>query len=460
MPLARACAYAAEDADFCLRLYFYFRPLLWNARQFTVYETIERPLVSIIARMERKGVLLDPGVLRNLGERLQIRMRTLEQEAFTLADGHAFNLASPKQLAEILFDELGLEPVKKTSGGARSTDNFVLEHIAQTHEAEPPARLARTVLEWRASAKLKNTYVELLLGQVGPDGRVHTNFLMAGAQTGRLASTHPNLQNIPIRSKEGRVIRSAFLAPEGYVLVALDYSQIELRLLAEMAQIPEMRAAFAEKQDIHQRTASEIFRQPPDQITPELRARAKAINFGIIYGISAFGLARQLHCPRPMAQAYIDAYFERFPNIRTYMETQKELCRRRGYVETLFKRRVYLPDIQSHDSVRKRHAQRQAINAPVQGTAADVMKRAMGRVELLLAEQRFEAHLLLSVHDELIFEVLETQAEAFIETMTPVMEEAGKPELQSRLHVAGHYDRRWTQKTEKASDPGPQTEEP
>ncbi len=377
--------------------------------------------MPVLAAMERTGIRIDSDVLRRFSSRFEQKMAELEEDIYRLA-GRPFHIGSPKQLGEVLFDELGLAGGKKTKTGAWATPADLLEELAaEGHDL--PAR----VLDWRQLSKLKSTYTDALPTYVHPQtGRVHTTFALAATSTGRLSSNDPNLQNIPIRTEEGRAIRTAFIASPGHVLVSLDYSQIELRILAHMADIPALSQAFREGLDIHAMTASEVFGVPLAQMTPEIRRRAKAINFGIIYGISAFGLSNNLRIPRGDAQAFIDAYFERFPGIRDYIETTKAGAREKGYVETLFGRRIHTPGIQNRGPHRG-FAERAAINAPIQGSAADIIRRAMIRIPAAMASAKLTGQMLLQVHDELLFEVPQAEAEATIETVRDVMQRAAHP---------------------------------
>ncbi len=424
VPLAVARDYAAEDADITLRLHRLLKPRLIEDRMTTLYETIERPLIPVVAALERAGVLVDPNALRGLSHDFAQRMAGLEREIHELA-GENFNIASPKQLGEILFDKMSLPGAKKTKTGAYKTDARILDDLAAAGH-DLPAR----VVDWRQLAKLKSTYADALVEQVNSQtGRIHTSYAMAGAQTGRMSSTDPNLQNIPIRTEEGRRIRKTFIANPGNKLLSLDYSQIELRVLAHIAGIDALIQAFRDGLDIHAMTASEMFNVPIEDMDPLIRRNAKAINFGIIYGISAFGLARQLSIPRGEAQATIEAYFERFPGIKDYMERAKEACRQDGHVTTLFGRRIHLPGILDKNPMRRNYAERQAINAPIQGSAADIIKRAMIRVPAALAEAKLDATMLLQVHDELLFEVPESQVEQTAKIIGAVMEGATSPRL-------------------------------
>ena len=407
VPLDRATAYAAEDADVTLRLWQALRPRLRPDHALALYEQIERRLVPVLMAMERAGISVDADELRAMSVDFASRMAVIETEIQRLA-GEPFNVGSAKQLGEVLFDKMGLHGGKRMKTGAWGTDASVLQGLAeQGHEL--PAR----VLDWRQLAKLKSTYADALVEQINPEtGRVHTSFAMAIASTGRLSSTDPNLQNIPIRTDEGSRIRRAFVAMPGHLLVSADYSQIELRLLAHVADLPALRASFAAGEDIHARTASEVFGVPMAGMDPMTRRRAKAINFGIIYGISAFGLARQLQIPPGEARAYIDAYFARYPGIRTYMERAREEARANGFVLTPFGRRCWIPGIADKNPARRGYAERQAINAPLQGGAADIIKRAMVRLPAALAAAGVPARMLLQVHDELLFEAPADTAEA------------------------------------------------
>jgi len=421
VPVDKAAPYAAEDADVTFRLWHVLRPRLAAEGLSTVYHTLERPLIPVLAGMERTGIKLDPRVLSQMSTRFAQRMSALEDEIHGLA-GRQFNVGSPKQLGEILFEEMSLEGGKKGKSGAWGTGADVLETLAaQGHDL--PAR----VLDWRQLSKLKSTYTDALPDYIHAEtGRVHTSFSLAATSTGRLASSDPNLQNIPVRSEEGREIRTAFIAEPGNVILSLDYSQIELRILAHVAGIDALKRAFREKLDIHAMTASEVFGVPIEGMDPMIRRQAKAINFGVIYGISAYGLSNNLRIPREDAQAFITAYFERFPGIRDYMESTKKSARDTGYVETLFGRRIHTPGIHQKGPGRGM-AERAAINAPIQGSAADVIRRAMIRVPGAMAEAGLTGKMLLQVHDELLFEVPEAEAKATIETVTRVMEAAAEP---------------------------------
>jgi DNA polymerase-1 len=422
VPVAEATKYSAEDADVTLRLYMLLKPKLVEARKVTVYETLERPLVMVLADMERAGITIDPELLRRLSNDFGKTQGGLEIEIHKLA-GQDFNIGSPKQLGEILFDKMAIQGGRKTKTGAWSTDADVLEEVAA--QGHP---IAQKVLEWRGLAKLRGTYTDALPGYINPKtGRVHTSYAMASTSTGRLASTDPNLQNIPIRTEEGRRIRQAFIAAKGHKLISADYSQIELRLLAHIADIPELKKAFAENIDIHAMTASEIFGVPVKDMPAEVRRRAKAINFGIVYGISGFGLANQLGIPQSEASDYIKKYFTRFPGIRDYMEDTKQFARTHGFVETLFGRRIHIREINSKIQGFRGGAERAAINAPIQGAAADIIRRAMVRLPGALAEENLSARMLLQVHDELIFEAPDKEVETTRKLVASIMEKAALP---------------------------------
>ncbi|WP_051609512.1 DNA polymerase I [Fodinicurvata fenggangensis] len=437
VPLDKALDYAAEDADITLRLWEAFKPRLVPEKLTTVYETLERPLVDVLCEMELTGIKVDRDRLRRQSNDFAQRIETLEEEIYKLA-GRRFTIGSPKQLGEVLFDEMGLDGGgKRGKSGSYSTGADILEGLAnQGHDL--PAR----VLDWRQLSKLKSTYTDALQSQINEKtGRVHTTFSQAVASTGRLSSNDPNLQNIPIRTEEGRKIREAFVAEEGHTLLSVDYSQIELRLTAHIAEEDSLRQAFADGQDIHAMTASQVFGVPLADMDPATRRRAKAINFGIIYGISPFGLANNLGIAQSDAKSYIEAYFEQYPNIRAYMDNMKKLAREQGYVSTLFGRRIHVPALKEKNPARRSFGERAAINAPIQGTAADIIKRAMIRVQPALEAEKLKARLVLQVHDELLFEVPDAELEATTKVVTEVMEKACDPVVQLSVPLvaeAGH----------------------
>ncbi len=421
----RATEYAAEDADVTLRLWRVLRPRLVADGRMTVYERLERPLIPVLERMERRGVAVDRQILSRLSGEFAQKMGAIEEDIFALA-GERFNLGSPKQMGDILFGKLGLPGATKTKTGAWSTGAQVLEDLAAAGHDLP-----RRILDWRQLAKLKSTYTDALPAYIHPQtGRVHTCFALAATTTGRLSSSEPNIQNIPVRTEEGRRIRTAFVAEPGTRLISADYSQIELRVLAHMADIPQLREAFSDGLDIHAMTASEMFGVPIAGMDPMVRRRAKAINFGIIYGISAFGLANQLSIPREEAGAYIKRYFERFPGIRDYMEATKAAAREHGYVTTIFGRRCHYPSIRASNPAERAFNERAAINAPIQGSAADIIRRAMVRMDAALEDAGLAARMLLQVHDELIFEAPEGEVEATLPVVARIMEEAPLPAVQ------------------------------
>ena len=396
-----AVTYAAEDADITLRLWKIFKQKLHLSKVTKVYESLERPLVSVLAQMEKNGVKVDRETLSRMSNAFAQKMAGLEAEIYELA-GETFNVGSPKQLGEIMFDKLGYEGGKKGKNGAYATGADILEELATSYD------FPKRVLDWRQLSKLKSTYTDALQDHINPDtGRVHTSYSIAGAVTGRLSSTEPNLQNIPVRTEDGRRIREAFVAESGNILVSLDYSQIELRILAHIAKIDALKQAFHDGLDIHAMTASEMFDVPLDQMTPEIRRQAKAINFGVIYGISGFGLARNLRIPRAEAQGFIDRYFDRFPGIKEYMDETIKFSKENNYVKTLFGRVIHTPEINAKGPMAG-FAKRAAINAPIQGTAADIIRRAMIRVPDAIKD--LPAKMLLQVHDELLFEVKESLA--------------------------------------------------
>ena len=417
--LEQAAPYACEDVDITLRLQHTLRPLVEAEGQLAqVLDTLELPLVPVLSRIERNGVALDAERLHTHSQQLEQRIHALEKQAFELA-GREFNLGSPKQLGEILFEEQKIPVLKKTPKGAPSTAEAVLEELALDYP------LPKVIMEHRGLAKLKSTYTDKLPRLINPGtGRVHTSYHQAVTATGRLSSSDPNLQNIPIRTEEGRKIRQAFIARPGYRIVAADYSQIELRIMAHLSEDKGLLAAFAEGKDIHSATAAEVFGTALEKVSDDQRRSAKAINFGLIYGMSAWGLSRQLHIERGQAQTYIDRYFDRYPGVARYMERIRSQAAEDGFVETVLGRRLYLPEIHSQNRNRRQGAERTAINAPMQGTAADIIKRAMIEVDAWLTEGEFDALMVMQVHDELVFEVAESQVEAFI------------PQIEKRMQAA------------------------
>jgi DNA polymerase-1 len=432
----RATEYAAEDADVTLQLHQALWPQLQAIpRLQELYESIEQPLVPVLYRMERAGVLVDRELLRKQSGELAARMLELQAQAHAEAGG-AFNVDSPKQLQEILFVKLGIPVIRKTPTGQPSTAEDVLEELAESHA------LPKLILEYRGIAKLKSTYTDKLPEQIDAHtGRIHTSYHQAVAATGRLSSTDPNLQNIPIRTPEGRRIRQAFVAAPGHSLVAADYSQIELRIMAHLSGDASLLTAFAEDRDVHQATAAEVFGVPLQNVSADQRRSAKAINFGLIYGMSAFGLAKQLGIGRGEAQKYVDLYFERYPGVRRYMDETKQKAREDGFVETLFGRRLYLPEIQSRNQALRQYAERSAINAPMQGTAADIIKRAMIQVDAWLRRSKASARLIMQVHDELVLEVPDDAVPTLVQQIRGHMEDAA--ELKVPLKVEVGIGRNW-----------------
>ncbi|UVF19512.1 DNA polymerase I [Microvirga terrae] len=429
--ISKATAYAAEDADVTLRLWQVLKPRLVAERRATVYETLERPMVDTLARMEMRGIMVDRQILSRLSGDFAQTLARLEDEIHEMA-GEKFALGSPKQIGDILFGKMGLPGAKKTPSGQWATPATLLDELAQAGH-ELPAK----ILEWRQLSKLKSTYTDTLQEHMHPETkRVHTSFSLAATTTGRLSSSDPNLQNIPIRTEAGRKIRKAFVAPDGHKIISADYSQIELRLLAHIADIPQLQDAFAEGIDIHAATASAMFGVPLDQMTPDLRRQAKTINFGIIYGISAFGLATRLGIGNAEASTFIKQYFERFPGIRTYIDETKRFCKDKGYVTTLFGRVCHYPQIRSSNPSERAGVERQAINAPIQGTAADIIRRAMVRMEDVLKAERLSARMLLQVHDELVFEVPDDEVDASLPVISRVMTEAPFPAITLKVPLA------------------------
>ena len=417
--LEQAGPYAAEDADITLQLHDALSAQLQKEKDLLkVYREIEMPLLPVLQRIERNGVKIDVAMLNKQSRQLQTRMAEVEKQVFEAA-GETFNLASPKQLGTILFEKLGIPSVKKTKTGQHSTAEEVLQELAEEYE------IPKLLLEHRSLSKLKSTYTDKLPLQVNVDtGRVHTSYNQTGAATGRLSSSDPNLQNIPVRSDEGRRIRQAFIADKGKCLVAADYSQIELRIMAHLSQDKNLLKAFAEGVDVHKATAAEVFGVPLDEVESEQRRAAKAINFGLIYGMSAFGLAKQLGIGRYEAQDYVNLYFERYPGVKDYMDSTREKAADRGYVETVFGRRLYLPDINARNAQQRQYAERTAINAPMQGTAADIIKRAMIKVDAAIHDSGLDAKVVMQVHDELVVEVAESQVEQLSDLLRSNMESA------------------------------------
>ncbi len=428
--LEQAGRYAAEDADVTLQLHLKMWPELEKSEgPLNIFKHVEMPLVPVLSRIERNGVKIDPAVLHTHSEQLTKRLAELEIKAHEIA-GEAFNLSSPKQLQTILFEKQGIKPLKKTPGGAPSTSEEVLEELALDYP------LPKVILEHRGLAKLKSTYTDKLPLMINPKtGRVHTSYHQAVTATGRLSSTDPNLQNIPVRNEEGRRIRQAFIAPEDYVIVSADYSQIELRIMAHLSRDKGLLTAFAQGQDIHRATAAEVFGLPLASVSGEQRRSAKAINFGLIYGMSAFGLSRQLNIPRKESQKYMDLYFERYPGVLGYMERTRAQAKEKGYVETLDGRRLYLPDINSSNAARRAGAERAAINAPMQGTAADIIKRAMIAVDAWLGKEKPRVKMIMQVHDELVFEVHKADVEAVSGKVRELMEGSMKLDVPLLVEV-------------------------
>ena len=437
LPIAKAAQFAGEAADITLRLWIALKSRLAAERLSVVYETLERPLVPVLADMERAGIKVDPDILSRLSSTFAQRAAQLEERVGELA-GHKFNLGSPRQLGELLFDRLKLPGGRKTKSGQWETRAGTLDDLAANEELpEDARRLINTMLEWRQLTKLKSTYTDALPTYINAEtGRIHTSFALASTTTGRLSSYDPNLQNIPVRTKEGREIRTAFIAPAGHKLVSADYSQIELRVLAHIADIPQLKKAFANGLDIHAMTASEMFGVPVKDMPPDVRRRAKAINFGIIYGISAFGLANQLGISKQEAGEYINTYFKRFPGIRDYMDATKKFAHANGYVETIFGRRIHYPEINTRNPSMRGFLERAAINAPIQGSAADIIRRAMIRMADALADAKLRtARMLLQVHDELVFETADAEVASLVATARRVMEGSAEPAVKLSVPI-------------------------
>jgi DNA polymerase-1 len=437
-----ALDYAAEDADITLSVYNRVLPRIINDKKFTVYKRLENPLINVLIQMEDTGVIVNPIKLREISDNLSKEIKIVEEKIFNLSK-KVFNVGSPKQLGEILFDEMKITGGKKSKNGSWQTSVEVLENISD--EGHPIAKL---ILEWRHFSKLRSTYADALIEQINPKTkRVHTSYSMVGASTGRLSSSNPNLQNIPIRTSEGRLIRTAFEPKDGFKLVSMDYSQIELRLIAHIADETKMLEAFNNDIDIHTDTASKVFGIRIDQVNTDHRRKAKTINFGIIYGISPYGLAKQLKCTSSEAKDFINAYFSRFPRIRDYMEDIKQQLDLNGYVETLFKRRIYINGNDSKNQRLRGFAERQAINAPIQGTAADIIKIAMVQLHRNLSDHKDQISMLMQVHDELVFEINENKIEKFTNIILPIMETANLPivPLNVKLKVDTGYGKNWAE---------------
>ena len=432
-----ALNYAAEDADITLQLYNILNQRIFDEKCKNIYETLERPLINVIAHMEYEGIRVNPTILKKLSHEFLLEIHELEQEIHNIANIQ-FNIGSPKQLGEVLFDNMGLEGGKKTKSGTWSTSVDILEKLAsQGYE------IAAKILKWRELSKLKSTYTDALIKAINPKtGKIHTSFSMAVTNTGRLASSDPNLQNIPIRTKNGRKIRSAFIARDGHSLLSVDYSQVELRLVAELANIKVLKQAFHDNIDIHAMTASQVFAIPLEEITPEIRRRAKAINFGIIYGISGFGLGKQLGISTSEANEYIEKYLSRFPELPEFMEAKKEEARKYGYVRTIYGRKCLIQGINDKNPARRNFAERQAVNAPLQGTAADIIKRAMINIPPALTKHKLNAKMLLQVHDELLFSVPNTELEEAIPIICKIMENSA-PNISIPLKVEAGHAQNW-----------------
>ena len=436
--LDQAVDYAAEDADMTLQLHHFFWPQLEKlSKQSKLYQDIEIPMVSVLSRIERNGVLIDAQLLKKQSKQLSKKISKLEKQAHVIV-GHPFNLDSPKQLQQILFEQLELPIIRKTPKGQPSTAEDVLQELAQDYE------LPQLILNYRSLKKLVSTYIDKLPQQVCPTtGRVHTSYHQAVASTGRLSSTDPNLQNIPIRTEEGRRIRQAFVAADQHVLLAADYSQIELRIMAHLSKDERLTAAFTQGEDVHAATAAEVFGIKLNDVTKEQRRAAKAINFGLIYGMSAFGLAKQLNIHRSAAQEYVDLYFDRYPRVKNYMDDTRKLAHQQGFVETLFGRRLYLPEIESRNAQRRQYAERTAINAPMQGTAADIIKRAMIAVDQWIAASDVDVKMIMQVHDELVFEVAQADIDKVIPEIIARM--AAAASLAVPLEVDANVGANWDQ---------------
>ena len=443
VPVDKALDYAAEDAEITLRLYHRLRPRIVRETKTELYETIERPLIKVLAKMEQTGVKVDAKILNEMSKDFAKNLETLEKDIHELA-GTEFNVASPKQIGKVLFDDLGLEGGKKTKSGDWSTNASILEELAAKSVDEGGHEIVQKILDWRSMAKLKSTYTDALQEDINPDtGRVHSSFMMTGTSTGRLASRDPNLQNIPIRTEAGRKIRTAFVAEQGCKILSVDYSQVELRLAAELADIKNLKQAFKDGKDIHALTAARVFDVDEDKVDSDLRRQAKAINFGIIYGISGWGLAQQIGCSAAEGTEFIKRYLSRFPELNDFMESCKQFARDHGYVETLFGRKCVIHGIKDKNGARRAAAERQAINAPLQGTAADIMKKAMVKMGPALKDAGLNARMILQIHDELIFEVPEKELEKTEKLVKQVMENV--VQLDVPLIAEAEYANSWAE---------------
>ena len=439
---SEALNYASEDADVTLAIYKKILPRLINDKKYTVYKRLENPLIQVLMKMEDKGIIVNPAKLKEISKNLSVEINKLEDKIYMMTN-KKFNIGSPKQLGEILFDEMKIDGGKRSKNGSWQTSVEILENMSISgHE------IADFILDWRHFSKLKSTYSDALINQINSESkRVHTSYSMVGASTGRLSSSNPNLQNIPIRTKEGRLIRTAFEAKEGFKLVSMDYSQIELRLIAHIADENKMIEAFNNELDIHADTASKVFGIPISDMTTDIRRKAKAINFGIIYGISSYGLAKQLKCSPSEAKSFINSYFDRFPKIKDYMEETKNSLYNDGYVETLFSRRIYINGGDSKNQNIRGFAERQAINAPIQGTAADIIKNAMIQIDKKLLNYNEDVSMLMQVHDELVFEIKNEKIHNIENIILPIMENANLPmvPLNVKLKVDTGYGDNWAE---------------
>ena len=439
---SEALNYASEDADVTLAIYKKILPRLINDKKYTVYKRLENPLIQVLMKMEDEGIIVNPDKLKEISKNLSVEINKLEDKIYMMTN-KKFNIGSPKQLGEILFDEMKIDGGKRSKNGSWQTSVEILENMSISgHE------IADFILDWRHFSKLKSTYSDALINQINSESkRVHTSYSMVGASTGRLSSSNPNLQNIPIRTKEGRLIRTAFEAKEGFKLVSMDYSQIELRLIAHIADENKMIEAFNNELDIHADTASKVFGIPISDMTTDIRRKAKAINFGIIYGISSYGLAKQLKCSPSEAKSFINSYFDRFPKIKDYMEETKNSLYNDGYVETLFSRRIYINGGDSKNQNIRGFAERQAINAPIQGTAADIIKNAMIQIDKSLLNYNEDVSMLMQVHDELVFEIKNEKIHNIENIILPIMENANLPmvPLNVKLKVDTGYGDNWAE---------------